>query len=171
MPSPITLPASRWRARIGGQQHLDHARGLLLDHAHGDEVAVADQLAVEHHRGEERQPPAVRCGSTGSTVAARSGGGASAARCAAGSDRRSAAPRPARTWRLATWSALTSVSSGFSCGADAAPGQDHVDVAVGERLRRLARRDRLTSISASNSSAPRAAAWATGSAAGRRRRP
>ena len=36
-----------------GEQHLDDARGLLLDHADGDAVAVVDELPVEHQHGEE----------------------------------------------------------------------------------------------------------------------
>ena len=58
-PSPITLPASRCTGRTVGEQHLDDARGLLLHHADGHEVADADQLPVEQQHGEEGEAAAV----------------------------------------------------------------------------------------------------------------
>ena len=168
MPEADDLAGQQLRRADRREQHLDDARGLLLHHAHGHQVAEADQLAVEDQDGEEGEAAALLGGAVdrldGRDRQRRRG---SARRAAARSRPASRSASAARTSRLAACRRSTSSSSGSSCARIARAVSDRVDVAVAQRRvgRRPARPARR-STSASNAPAPRAAAPATGSAAG-----
>ena len=91
---PDHLPRQQVRGLERGEQQLDDARGLLLHHARGHEVADPDQLAVEQQHGEEGEAAAV-------LAARRRARGASPAAAAATSARRaSRSPTPGLAQRV-----------------------------------------------------------------------
>ncbi len=121
MPSPITFPASRWRGLTVGEQHLDDARGLLLHHAGGDEVADPDQLPVEQQHGEEGEAAAALALLAARRCVTRSGGGESASRASRSPTPACASASALRTRAFAACRISTSLSSGSSCARIASP--------------------------------------------------